>query len=82
VLVAAHNEAHVIGDVLDSLARQDYPRALYDVFVVADNCTDGTAGVARMHGAAVFERFDTEHVGKGYAIGWLLDRIHASGRAV
>ena len=40
VLVAAHNEAHVISDVLDSLARQEYPRDLFDVYVVADNCTD------------------------------------------
>jgi cellulose synthase/poly-beta-1,6-N-acetylglucosamine synthase-like glycosyltransferase len=31
VLVAAHNEAHVISDVLDSLARQEYPRELFDV---------------------------------------------------
>src|SRR5450759_5326789 len=59
VLVAAHNEAHVISDVLDSLARQEYPRELFDVYVVADNCTDETADVARAHGAIVYERTDT-----------------------
>lgn len=80
VLIAAHNEAHVIADVLDSLARQEYPAALYDTYVVADNCTDDTAAVARRHGATSLERFDSEHVGKGYAIGWLLERIRARGK--
>ncbi len=80
VLVPAHNEGHVISDVLDSLAAQEYPHALYDVYVVADNCTDDTAAVAREHGAIVCEREDTALTGKGHAIGWLLSRIRLSGK--
>ena len=80
VLVAAHNEAHVISDVLDSLARQEYPRDLFDIYVVADNCTDETADVARGHGAIVYEREDTALTGKGHAIGWLLARVKSTGK--
>ncbi|MEN6388394.1 MAG: glycosyltransferase family 2 protein [Candidatus Cryosericum sp.] len=79
VVVAAHNEAHVISDVLDSLAGQAYPRELFDVYVVADNCTDETADVARRHGAIVYERTDSVLTGKGHAIGWLLARIKSLG---
>jgi len=75
VLVAAHNEAQVISDVLDSLTGQAYPRELFDVYVVADNCTDETADVACRHGAIVYKRTDSVLTGKGYAIGWLLARI-------
>lgn len=75
VLIAARNEAQVIGGLLDSIADQDYPAELVRVFVAADNCTDRTASVARAHGAEVFTRFDREHVGKGYVLQFLLDRI-------
>jgi cellulose synthase/poly-beta-1,6-N-acetylglucosamine synthase-like glycosyltransferase len=68
VVIAARNESLVIGQLLDSLAEQRYPKELLDVFVVADNCTDRTAEVARGHGATVFERFHQIHVGKGYAL--------------
>ena len=43
--------------------------------MVADNCTDNTAKIAREHGATVFERFNTEQVGKGYAISYLLEQV-------
>jgi cellulose synthase/poly-beta-1,6-N-acetylglucosamine synthase-like glycosyltransferase len=80
VLVPAHNEGHVIADVLDALSRQEYPRDLFDVYVVADNCTDNTADVVRAHGVTVYEREDKNFVGKGHAIGWLLSRIKSTGR--
>ena len=78
VLVAARNEEKVIPYLLESLEAQDYPKESYRVFVVADNCTDRTAEVARAHGAVVFERTDTERVGKGYAMEYLLSAIDAS----
>lgn len=53
VLVPAHNEAAVIGDIIDNLNQMDYPRELYDFYIIADNCTDDTAAVARRHGAQV-----------------------------
>ena len=47
VLVAAHNEETVIKPLLQDLMDQDYPRSLYDVYVIADSCTDRTVEVAR-----------------------------------
>ena len=46
VLIAARNEEAVIGQLIESIWGQDYPRDLVDVYVVADNCTDNTAQVA------------------------------------
>lgn len=75
VLISARNEELVIGNLLDSIAAQDYPSRLVNVFVVADNCTDSTAQIAREHGAAVYERFNKAEVGKGYALEYLIDKI-------
>ena len=79
VISCARNEEAVIGQLLDSLHNQRYPREAFDLFVVADNCTDATAAVAREHGAFVLERQDTQHVGKGYALQWALDQILQQG---
>ena len=68
VVVSARNESAVIGDLIHSIKVQNYPTELIDVFVIADNCTDNTADVAREAGATVFKRFNTEQVGKGYAL--------------
>lgn len=75
VLIAARNEEAVIGNLIESISAQDYPSELVSVFVVADNCTDGTADAARRAGATVYERFDKQNVGKGYALDFLLRRI-------
>nr|WP_297175573.1 glycosyltransferase family 2 protein [uncultured Agathobaculum sp.] len=74
-IISARNEESVIGDLVKSLKAQNYPEKLLDVFVVADNCTDGTAAAARAAGAIVYERFDKVRVGKGYAMDWLFRRI-------
>lgn len=75
VVIAARNEEAVIGNLLDSISRQDYPKELLTVFVVADNCTDKTAEIARRHGAVCYERFDNEHRTKGFALKFLFERI-------
>lgn len=75
VLIAARNEAAVIGQLIDSILAQDYPRELVDVYVVADNCTDNTAGVASAHGATVYKRQNLAQVGKGHALNFLLAKI-------
>ena len=75
VLIAARNEEHVIGDLIDCLNKQDYPKDALSVFVVADNCTDKTAEVSRAAGAVAYERFNKEFVGKGYAIDFLIRKI-------
>ena len=54
-LVPAHNEEKVISDIIRNLQQMDYPKELYDFYIIADNCTDRTAEVARELGARVIE---------------------------
>lgn len=75
VLVPAHDEEMVIAATLESLAAQEYPRNLFDIVVIADNCTDSTQEIARRNGAAVWERRDEEKRGKGYALDWGIARL-------
>ncbi len=57
VLVPAHNEEAVIGGIIQNLQMMDYPKELYDFYILADNCTDRTAEVARSLGANVIETY-------------------------
>lgn len=57
VLVPAHNEEAVIANIVKNLNAMDYPRELYDFYILADNCTDRTAEVVRSMGANVMESF-------------------------
>lgn len=75
IVIAARNEEAVIGNLLDSIKKQDYPSELITTFVVADNCTDNTAKVVRDKGAICYERFDNERKTKGFALQYLFDRI-------
>ena len=75
VLIPAHNEEMVIRSTLHSLARQEYDGALFEVVVVADNCSDDTACIAASAGARVLERWNDELVGKGHALNWAIDRL-------
>jgi hypothetical protein len=72
ILVPAHDEEAVIGRLLTSLSELRYPPQLFDVWVVADNCRDETAAIARSFGAGVLERTDTDHPGKGFALNWAI----------
>ena len=65
VIVAAHNEEQVIGPLIENLKMLNYPSSLYDIFVIADNCNDNTAKIAKNNGALVFERTNHEQKGKG-----------------
>ena len=75
VLVAAHNEENVISGIIKSLKAQTYSIDMFDVFVIADNCTDKTAEIARSLGVGVIERFDETKKGKGYALEYAFDYI-------
>lgn len=75
ICIAARNEENVIGNLLDSINKQDYPKDLLQVFVVADNCDDKTAVIARDYGAICYERTDLEHRTKGYALQYLFECI-------
>jgi cellulose synthase/poly-beta-1,6-N-acetylglucosamine synthase-like glycosyltransferase len=68
VIVPAHNEVVVLVRVLATLAALDWPHDQFRIMVVADNCTDGTADLARSYGTLVLERHDPERRGKGYAL--------------
>ena len=67
-IVAARNESAVIANLIKSIKAQNYPSELIDIFVVADNCSDNTADIARNSGAIVYERFSNTKVGKGYEL--------------
>ena len=73
-VIPAHNEESVIKNLVDSLQEQDYPRELYDIYVIADNCNDNTAQIAKDAGAIVLKRFDEEHKTKGFALNWFLQQ--------
>lgn len=76
LVVSAHNEEVVIGNLVDSMKNINYPDDSYGIFVIADNCTDNTAEIARQHGAQVYERFNDELKGKGYALDWMFEKIY------
>ena len=71
-IIPAHNEEPVVENLIMSLQKQDYPRDSYDIYVIADNCTDDTAKIAKKAGAIVYERFDSMHKTKGAALNWFL----------
>lgn len=68
ILVPAHDEAFGIAATVHSLLALDYPAERRQVIVIADNCTDRTAEIAREAGATVLERHDATRKGKGYAL--------------
>jgi cellulose synthase/poly-beta-1,6-N-acetylglucosamine synthase-like glycosyltransferase len=71
-LIVARNEDKVIGDLIDSIHQQQYPKELIRIFVLADNCTDQTAAIAKAHGAITFINQIPNHVGKGLALKTLI----------
>lgn len=81
VLISARNEQNVVGNLIDCIHGQSYPSELIDIWMVADNCTDDTAGLARSKGCHVVERFDQTQIGKGYALTFLLNHMIDSGAA-
>jgi 1,2-diacylglycerol 3-beta-glucosyltransferase len=74
-LVPAHDEELLIADCVRSLVGLHYPAARRDVVVIADNCADATATIARTEGATALERTDAELRGKPRAIAWALERL-------
>ncbi len=81
ILVPAHDEELLLPRLLESLAALAYPCDRYEVCVVADNCTDRTAALARVASGRVYERHDDQLRGKGYALRWLLEQLRADGCA-
>ncbi len=80
IVIPAHDEAEGIATTVRSCRGLDYPSELFQVLVIADNCTDNTALIARREGATVVERDDPSKKSKGYAIEYLIDRLNDSGQ--
>lgn len=74
-LVPAHDEALLIGNCVRSLLAQEYATDRRKVVVIADNCTDETAELARAAGASSLVRIDAEKRGKPHALAWALDQL-------
>ena len=66
VLIPAHDEELGIAKTLASVRAAQFPRM--DILVVADNCADATAEIARANHVQVIERKDLKHLGKGFAL--------------
>lgn len=75
IVLPAHNEEKVISRSLYSLSGLVYPKNMYDLIVIADNCTDNSAMIAKKLGAQVLERSNDKERGKGYALRWAFDQI-------
>ncbi len=75
ILIPAHNEAASIGTTLSFLTQSENSDHL---IVIADNCTDETAVIAREYGAIVLERRDLLHRGKGYALDYGLQFLKST----
>jgi 1,2-diacylglycerol 3-beta-glucosyltransferase len=77
IVIPAHNEEQTISTTLRSCAELDYPGDKYKIFVIADNCSDRTAEIAKKNDATCLERHDEEKRGKGFALKWGFKQILA-----
>ncbi|MGE5676616.1 MAG: glycosyltransferase family 2 protein [Pseudomonadota bacterium] len=75
IFIPAHNEEIVIGSIVENLKQMNYPKDSYDVYVIADNCSDGTAAAAKEAGANVLERYHDKLKGKGHALQWAFEKV-------
>lgn len=75
VIIPARNEERVIERLIQSLRAMNYPQDKIDIFVVAHNCNDRTAELARKEGAIVYEYHNENERTMGYAFRYLFDRI-------
>jgi 1,2-diacylglycerol 3-beta-glucosyltransferase len=73
-LIPAHNEEELVAGCVRSVIALRYPRERIGVIVIADNCSDRTAEMARACGAQCLERCDAVHRGKPHAVAWALEQ--------
>lgn len=79
IVIPAHDEEGTLEQTLASTKQLDYPQDKYEVFVIADNCSDATAAIARDSGATCYERRDEAKFGKGFALQWGFERVLPGG---
>lgn len=78
-LIPAHNERLLVRSCVRSILDQDYPPDRRRVMVIADNCSDETAAIARAEGAEALERTDPERPGKPRALAWAITLVGCEG---
>jgi len=72
ILIPAHNEELLLGEVIRKMRMQSYPATHYEIVVIADNCDDKTAEIARDAGATTLVRKEPDNRGKGQALNWAI----------
>lgn len=81
VLICAHNEENVIGGILESLKVQTYPAECWNVFLIADRCTDYTCDIAQQYDFVTILRREAEGESrKGLALEWGIEKILEKGQ--
>jgi 1,2-diacylglycerol 3-beta-glucosyltransferase len=75
VMIPAHDEEPQIVTAVRSVRACEYAPGSRRIIVIADNCSDRTAVVARAAGAEVWERSDPTRRGKGHALAWAFERV-------
>ena len=73
-VLSARNEEKVIGNLIDSIHAQDYPSELIDIYLIADNCTDRTAEIAKARGCIVIRHDNPSERRKGYALRYFFNQ--------
>ena len=76
IIVPAHDEELLISSFCESVGNINYPQESYDVFIIADNCSDKTEDICSGYPVETLSRHDLSRVGKGYALEWALDQIN------
>ncbi len=75
VIIPARNEESVIAGLIESIQKNRYPQDKLQIFVIAHNCTDQTAEIARKMGVTVYEYNNPEECTMGYAFQHLFSCI-------
>lgn len=77
ILIPAHNEENVISELLKNLKKLNYPSQLFDIMVIADNCTDNTVKLAEQQNVKyiIHNSKPNEVKGKPYAIKYALNYL-------
>ena len=75
VIIPARNEAEVVGGLIESVRKNEYPQDMLQIFVIAHNCRDDTAKIARDMGATVYEYDNPDENTMGYAFRYLFSCI-------
>jgi cellulose synthase/poly-beta-1,6-N-acetylglucosamine synthase-like glycosyltransferase len=75
LIIPARNEEAVVAGLIESIKKNNYPQDMLHIFVIAHNCTDKTAEIARSHGVTVYEYNNPAENTMGYAFRYLFSCI-------